>query len=66
MIFKKDIIDAINDLDHDLTVLSIRVNDLERELHEKNTIKVKRTKAIKSANATKQPRSKDGKFAKKN
>ena len=66
MIFKKDIIDAINDLDHDLTVLSIRVNDLERELHEKNTIKVKRVKAIKSANVAKQPRSKDGKFAKKN
>ena len=32
MIFKRDLIDAINDLDHDLLTLSIKVQDLETEV----------------------------------
>lgn len=32
MIFKRDLIDAINDLSHDLLTLSIKVQDLETEV----------------------------------
>lgn len=106
MIFKSDLIDAINSLSHDLLALSIRISEVERKL-EKNTAKktssrpkkicdkncseleqaiketagrkamsgfldeeVKNakknlTKAKKSSNAKKQPRTKDGKFTKK-
>lgn len=59
MIFKREIIEAINSLSHDTTALAIRINEMERRLS-----KVER-KALKPANVSKQPRSKDGKFAKK-
>ena len=107
MIFKSDLVDAINGLSHDLTNLSIRVHDLERNIAKldskmlqlkKNSCpckdskgllekqirdaanakvtselmgemikekKKKITKIKKSTNAKKQPRGKDGKFAKK-
>lgn len=51
MIFKSDLIEAINSLGHDLTSLAIRVSDLERRVAETKT--------------PKQPRDKSGKFAKK-
>ena len=107
MIFKSDLVEAINGLSHDFVALSIRVSDLEKKVNEKNTVQVKRstgnrktsvwteeskkiakelagqkvmsdllgdmikdakknkTKVLKSTNAKKQPRTKDGKFAKK-
>lgn len=32
MIFKSDLVDAINDLSHDLLALSIKVNELQKEV----------------------------------
>lgn len=70
MIRKSDLIDAINDLSHDLTNLSIKVSDLQREIddlksHEATTCtkiaKRGRGRPCKDA----QPRDKSGKFAKK-
>lgn len=60
MIFKSEIIEAINDLNHDTTALAIRINEMERRLN-----KIER-KTLKPTSVSKQPRSKDGKFAKKN
>ena len=123
MIFKSDLIEAINGVSHDMTALAVRVSDLEKRLNklekkasDKNTearlqnledfmdtqtrinnevpirmaakpcdfqktigeeavscalndaieeAKKKITKLTKSANVKKQPRTKDGKFAKK-
>lgn len=62
MFFKKDLIEAINDLSHDLTALAIRTTKLECRVKdlEKEVFKVK--KPVKTAA---QPRDKSGKFAKK-
>lgn len=65
MIRKSEIIDAVNDINHDLLTLSIKVADLSREVE---AIKVKINKPNKSKNAEKagkQPRDKNGKFLKK-
>lgn len=63
MIFKSDLIEAINGLSHDLTSLSIRVRELEDKISEGDRVSVN---IAKTSNAKKQPRTKDGKFAKKN
>lgn len=72
MIFKSDLIEAINDLNHDLLALSIRVNELENKMktYDKKTKKNHLTKKEedcleKAIRAVAQPRTKDGKFAKK-
>lgn len=71
MIFKSDLIDAINSLSHDLVALSVRVSDLEREV---GSIRIKKVKvSVKTPTKRSpgrprkntQPRDKSGKFAKK-
>lgn len=68
MIFKSDLVDAINDLCHDLVALSVRVKDLEDRATcaEMNMCKCKNhtKKTCKATNAKAQPRDKSGKFAK--
>lgn len=61
MIFKADIIDAINSLSHDLTALAIQVSDLKKEVDDIRSNKVK----VKIARTNTQPRDKSGKFMKK-
>lgn len=70
MIFKRDLIDAINALSHDLTNLSVKVSDLQREVDNMKTDEVKvcvkpekRGRGRPRKNT--QPRDKSGKFAKK-
>ena len=63
MIFKSDLVEAINDLSHDLTELSIRVGDLEKKVRACN--KKEEGRLEKAIRAVAQPRTKDGKFAKK-
>ena len=67
MIFKLELIEAINELSHDLTALSIRVYDLEKEVKAlKTKVKKNATVPVKiKKKATPQPRGKDGKFAKR-
>ena len=71
MIRKADLVDAINDLDHDLIALSIKVNTLENKvnaLSKCSKSECKLEKAIcksKSEKAKKQTRDKSGKFSKK-
>lgn len=72
MIFKSDLIDAINGLSHDLLALSVRVNELEGKITacdkktKKNQLtKKEEDKLEKAIRAVAQPRTKDGKFAKK-
>lgn len=65
MIRKADLVDAINDLNHDLLALSIRVSELEREYNVLVRPKCSECPSKKAANAAKQPRDKSGKFAKK-
>lgn len=73
MIFKSDLLDAINELSCDIAALGIRVSDLERKAEEKPKKKIgrpvgskdKQKRKCKTANNTKQPRGKDGKFTKK-
>lgn len=66
MIFKSELVDAINSLNHDLVNLHIKVEDLERKINmfgflvQDEPVEIK-----KSKKASKQPRTKDGKFAKK-
>lgn len=65
MIRKSEIIDAINDINHDLLTLSIKVADLSRDVE---AIKVKINKPNKNKKAEKakkQPRDERGKFLKK-
>lgn len=62
MFFKRELIDAINDLSHDLTALAIRISKLERRVKD---VEEEVFKAKKPAKATAQPRDKSGKFAKK-
>lgn len=73
MIFKSDLLDAINELSCDIAALGIRVSDLEKKLEKEPAKKIgrplgakdKQKRKVKTANNTKQPRGKDGKFAKK-
>ena len=71
MIRKIDLVDAINDLSHDLLALSLRVSDLERKVKTCNKktkgqlTKKEEDKLEKAIRAVSQPRTKDGKFAKK-
>lgn len=65
MIRKSEIIDAVNSINHDLLILSIKVSDLSREVE---AIKVKinkPNKTKKAEKAQKQARDKSGKFVKK-
>lgn len=65
MIRKSEIVDAVNSVNHDLLILSIKVSDLSREVE---AIKVKinnPNKTKKSEKAQKQARDKSGKFVKK-
>lgn len=65
MILKRDIIDAVNSIGHDLTALSIKVSDLSKEVQ---AIKVQISKSRendKADKAKKQARDKSGKFIKK-
>ena len=69
MIFKSDLVDAINGLSHDLVALSFRMKDLDDRLTcmENKTCKCKKASAkknCKSSKAKAQPRDKSGKFAK--
>ena len=67
MIFKYELIEAINGLSHDLTALSIKVSDLEKEVKALKA-KVKKNAAVPVKIKKKiapQPRGKDGKFAKR-
>lgn len=41
MITKRDLVEAINDLSHDLMSLSFRVNELRKEVEELKSTKVK-------------------------
>lgn len=72
MIYKRDLLDAINGLNHDLLVLSIKVGDLETEIEKlkskpckckagKNTPAASKSKSDK---AKIQTRDKSGKFVK--
>lgn len=73
MIFKSDLLDAINELSCDLAALALRVSELERKAEEKPKKKIgrpigskdKQKRKVTTANNTKQPRGKDGRFAKK-
>ena len=65
MIRKADLVDAINDLNHDLLSLSLRVSELERKHNALVKPKCAECPSKKAANAAKQPRDKSGKFAKK-
>lgn len=72
MIRKSDLAEAINDLDHDLVALSIKVHELDNKVRILNLSmskkKEKLEKAIsksKSEKAKKQTRDKSGKFTKK-
>lgn len=65
MIRKSEIIDAVNNINHDLLTLSIKVSDLSKEVQ---AIKVQINKSGKSDRADKakkQARDKFGKFVKK-
>lgn len=65
MIRKSEIIDAVNNINHDLLTLSIKVSDLSKEVQ---AIKVqinKSGKSNKADKAKKQARDKSGKFVKK-
>ena len=65
MIRKSEIIDAMNSINHDLLMLSVKVSDLNREVQ---AIKVqinKSGKSDKADKAKKQARDKSGKFVKK-
>ena len=70
MIFKSDLVDAINSLSHDLTDLAIKVSNLQKEI---DSLKVERIKVNiisskdNSSRSLKniQPRDKSGKFTKK-
>lgn len=70
MIRKSELADAINDLSHDLTRLSIKVSNLQQEVDDMKTDEVK--VCVKPAKRGRgrprkntQPRDKSGKFAKK-
>lgn len=70
MIRKSDLVGAINDLSHDLTFLSARVNDLRKDVDKlmNNSVEVnikpeKRGRGRPRKNT--QPRDKSGKFTKK-
>lgn len=71
MIFKSDLLEAINGLSHDVTMLAIRVGKLERQAESEKGEKVKVTikpKAKRNRGRPRknaQPRDKSGKFAKK-
>ncbi len=67
MIFKSDLLDAINELSCDIAALGIRVSDLEKKLEKKPAKKIGRPLGAKDKQKrkTSQPRGKDGKFAKK-
>lgn len=58
MIFKRDLIDAINDLDHDLLTLSIKVQDLEAEVKKLKgkTCKCKEDRLEKAIKAVTEPK----------
>lgn len=64
MITKRDLIDAIASLDHDLTALAIKVHLLEEAMYGLKNKKGgdKLDRAIRAAS---QPRDKTGKFSKK-
>ena len=70
MIFKSDLIEAINDLSCEIASLAIRVSDLENKF-EKRTAERRgrplgsKDKTKRKSKNTEQPRTKDGKFAKK-
>lgn len=60
MIRKSEIVDAINDLSHDMTSLAAKVSNLQKD--------VDALKAVKHTTAARkctQPRDKSGKFTKK-
>ena len=70
MIRKSEIVEAINTLSHDLTNLSIKVSDLQREIDDMKTDEVKVcVKPVKRGRGrprkNTQPRDKSGKCAKK-
>lgn len=69
MIFKSDIIDAINSLSHDLTALALQVSDLKKEVNDikskKVKVKIKSSTKKKAPHSNTQPRDKSGKFIKK-
>lgn len=58
MIFKRDLIDAINDLNHDLLTLSVKVQDLETEVKKLKgkTCKCKEDKLEKAIKAVTEPK----------
>lgn len=76
MIFKSELIDAINDLSHDLSDLAIKISNQDIKIRklENKLASIRSSKkepsldnAISSAKSKKaktQPRSKDGKFTK--
>lgn len=72
MIRKIDLIDAINDISHDLLALSFRVNELENKVkscdkktRKEHLTKKEEDKLEKAIRSVTQPRGKDGRFAKK-
>lgn len=58
MIFKRDLIDAINDTNHDLLTLSVKVQDLETEVKKLKgkTCKCKEDKLEKAIKAVTEPK----------
>lgn len=63
MIFKSDLVEAINGLSHDLVALSIRVSDLEKKVNEKNTVQVKRSTGNRKASVWTEESKKKLKFS---
>lgn len=70
MIRKSEIVDAINDLSHDLTSLAVKVSNLQKEVDALKTDEVKVNiktpkRSVGRPRKCTQPRDKSGKFAKK-
>ena len=68
MIFKSELVDAINSLSEELLDLCLKVEKIERRVNMLSLVAEapkKKTNTTKSKKAKSQPRTKDGKFAKK-
>lgn len=68
MIFKSELVDAINSLNEELFALRLKVEKIERKVDMLSLVAEapkKKANPTKSKKAKDQPRTKDGKFAKK-
>lgn len=65
MIRKKDLLEAIDCLTVEIALQGNRIKDLERKVYSNKDKACKETESRRMKKAGKQPRTKDGKFAKK-